>query len=214
MLKGVVERGTSDNLYGTVYGIAGKTGTAQRHPKGQYISGTYYVSFTGYFPVNNPKYTVMVAMDYPKGSAESTYARQVTAPVFKDISERIYARDVKLQRQLTGYLPDSLNNASLRHLIHPLDHGILYSNFGFPRIEEDGRWLSFQLTKKDVKNYGVSFVPKKIPNVVGMNLRDALFVLENQGLKVRANGLGFVKSQSIPAGSPLQKNALINIQLQ
>jgi cell division protein FtsI (penicillin-binding protein 3) len=214
MLKGVVERGTSDNLYGTIYGIAGKTGTAQRHPKGQYISGTYYVSFTGYFPVNNPKYTVMVAMDYPKGGSESTYARQVTAPVFKDISERIYARDMKLQRQLTGYLPDSLNNASLRHLIHPLDHGILYSNFGFPRIDEDGRWLSFQLNKKDVKNYGVSFVPKKIPNVVGMNLRDALFVLENQGLKVRANGLGFVKSQSIPAGSPLQKNALVNIQLQ
>jgi cell division protein FtsI (penicillin-binding protein 3) len=213
MLKGVVERGTSNNLYGTKYGIAGKTGTAQRRTNGHYISGTYYVSFTGYFPVNNPKYTVMVAMDYPKGSSEATYARQVTAPVFKDISERIYARDMKLQRQLTGYLPDSLNNASLRHLVHPLDHGILYANLGFPRIEEDGRWLSFQLNKKEVKNYGVRFVSKKVPNVVGMNLRDALFVLENQGFKVRAQGLGFVKSQSIPAGFPIQKNALITIQL-
>lgn len=214
MLKGVVERGTSNNLYGTKYGIAGKTGTAQRLLNGKYIPGTYYVSFTGYFPVNNPKYTVMVAMDYPKGSSESTYARQVTAPVFLDISERIYARDMKLQRQLSGNLPDSLNNASLRHLIHPLDHGILYSSLGFPRIEEDGRWLSFQLNKKEVKNYGVSFAPKKVPNVVGMNLRDALFILENQGLKVRSNGLGFVKSQSIVAGSPIQKNALVNLQLQ
>jgi cell division protein FtsI (penicillin-binding protein 3) len=213
MLKGVVERGTSNNLKGTKYGIAGKTGTAQRRINGQYISGTYYVSFIGYFPVNNPKYTVMVAMDYPKGSSEATYARQVTAPVFLDISERIYSRDMKLQRQLSGSLPDSLNNAALRHLIHPLDHGTLYSNLGFPRIEEDGRWLSFQLNKKEAKNYGVSFAPKKVPNVVGMNLRDALFVLENQGLKVRAKGLGFVKSQSIAAGLPIQKNALINIQL-
>jgi cell division protein FtsI (penicillin-binding protein 3) len=213
MLKGVVERGTGNNLTGTVYGIAGKTGTAQRRVNGQYIKGTYYVSFIGYFPVNNPKYTMLVAMDKPLGSSEGTYARQVTAPVFKDISDHIYARDMKIQRKLTGYLPDSLNNASLHHLVHPLDHGILYSNLGFPRIEEDGRWLSFQLNKKEVKNYGVSFAPKKVANVVGMNLRDALFVLENQGLKVRAQGLGFVKSQSIPAGFPIQKNAMINIQL-
>jgi cell division protein FtsI (penicillin-binding protein 3) len=213
MLKGVVERGTGNNLVGTPYGIAGKTGTAQRRVNGQYIKGTYYVSFIGYFPVNNPKYTVLVAMDKPLGSSEGTYARQVTAPVFKDISDHIYARDMKLQRKLSGYLPDSLNNASLRHLIHPLDHGVLYSNLGFPRIEEDGRWLSFQLNKKEVKNYGVSFAPKKVPNVVGMNLRDALFVLENQGLKVRAQGLGFVQAQSIPAGFPIQKNALITIQL-
>jgi cell division protein FtsI (penicillin-binding protein 3) len=156
---------------------------------------------------------MLVAMDKPLGSSEGTYARQVTAPVFKDISDHIYARDMKIQRKLTGYLPDSLNNASLHHLIHPLDHSVLYANLGFPRIEEDGRWLSFQLNKKEVKNYGVSFVPKKVANVVGMNLRDALFVLENQGLKVRAQGLGFVQSQSIPAGFPIQKNALITIQL-
>ncbi|MHA8081175.1 penicillin-binding protein [Aquirufa regiilacus] len=213
MLKGVVESGTGNNLKGTPYGIAGKTGTAQRRVNGNYIKGTYYVSFIGYFPVNNPKYTMLVAMDKPLGSSEGTYARQVTAPVFKDISDHIYARDMKIQRKLTGYLPDSLNNASLHHLIHPLDHSILYANLGFPRIEEDGRWLSFQLNKKEVKNYGVSFAPKKVANVVGMNLRDALFVLENQGLKVRAQGLGFVQSQSIPAGFPIQKNALITIQL-
>ena len=213
MLKGVVENGTGNNLKGTPYGIAGKTGTAQRRVNGNYIKGTYYVSFIGYFPVNNPKYTMLVAMDKPAGSSEATYARQVTAPVFKDISDHIYARDMKIQRKLTGYLPDSLNNASLHHLIHPLDHGILYANLGFPRIEEDGRWLSFQLNKKEVKNYGVSFAPKKVANVVGMNLRDALFVLENQGLKVRAKGLGFVQSQSIPAGFPIQKNAIITIQL-
>lgn len=213
MLEGVVERGTGTNLKGTPYGIAGKTGTAQRRVNGQYIKGTYYVSFIGYFPAKKPKYTMLVAMDKPEGSSEGTYARQVTAPVFKDISDHIYARDMKLQRRLSGYLPDSLNNAKLSHVIHPLDHGVLYANLGFPKVEEDGRWMQFSLDKKAVQNVPVSLLPKVVPNVMGMNLRDALFALENRGFKVRANGMGNVTSQSIPAGTPLRKNALMLIQL-
>jgi cell division protein FtsI (penicillin-binding protein 3) len=217
MLEGVVERGTGNNLKGTPYGIAGKTGTAQSLVNGQYIKGaqggTYYVSFIGYFPVKKPKYTVLVAMDKPKGGSEGTYARQVTAPVFKDISDHIYSRDMKLQGRLSGYLPDSLNNAKLTHMIHPLDHGVLYANLGFPKVEEDGRWMQFSLDKKAVKNVPVSLLPKVVPNVMGMNLRDALFALENRGFKVRANGMGNVISQSIPAGTPLRKNALMLIQL-
>jgi cell division protein FtsI (penicillin-binding protein 3) len=213
MLEGVVERGTGTNLKGTAYGIAGKTGTAQRRVNGQYIKGTYYVSFIGYFPVKNPKYTMLVAMDKPEGNSEGTYARQVTAPVFKDISDHIYSRDMKLQGRLSGYLPDSLNNAKLTHMIHPLDHGVLYSNLGFPKVEEDGRWMQFSLVKKAVQNVPVSLLPKVVPNVMGMNLRDALFALENRGFKVRAQGMGNVTAQSIPAGTPLRKNALMLIQL-
>ena len=52
-----------------------------------------------------------------------------------------------------------------------------------------------------------------MPNVVGMNLRDALFALENKGLKVRANGFGTVTNQSIAAGSATAKNSLVYIQL-
>jgi cell division protein FtsI (penicillin-binding protein 3) len=217
MLEGVVERGTGNNLKGTPYGIAGKTGTAQSLVNGQYIKGaqggTYYVSFIGYFPVKKPKYTVLVAMDKPKGGSEGTYARQVTAPVFKDISDHIYSRDMKLQGRLSGYLPDSLNNAKMSHLIHPLDHGVLYSNLGFPKVEEDGRWMQFSLDKKAVQNVPVSLLPKVVPNVMGMNLRDALFALENRGFKVQAKGIGNVVSQSIPAGTQLRKNALMLIQL-
>jgi cell division protein FtsI (penicillin-binding protein 3) len=217
MLEGVVERGTGNNLKGTPYGIAGKTGTAQSLVNGQYIKGaqggTYYVSFIGYFPVKKPKYTVLVAMDKPKGGSEGTYARQVTAPVFKDISDHIYSRDMKLQGRLSGYLPDSLNNAKMSHLIHPMDHGVLYANLGFPKVEEDGRWMQFSLDKKAVQNVPVSLLPKVVPNVMGMNLRDALFALENRGFKVRAKGMGNVVSQSIPAGTPLRKNALMLIQL-
>ena len=74
--------------------------------------------------------------------------------------------------------------------------------------------MCFQLNKKEVKNYGVSFAPKKVANVVGMNLRDALFALENRGLRVRATGMGAVVSQSVAPGTPSRKNLLMNIQLK
>jgi cell division protein FtsI (penicillin-binding protein 3) len=164
--------------------------------------------------VAKPKYTVLVAMDKPEVGSEGTYARQVTAPVFLDISNHIYSRDMKLQRTLSGTLPDSLNNAKLSHTIHPLDQKILFTNFNLPKVEEDGRWVLFSQDKKLVQNSAISFPAKTVPNVVGMNLRDALFALENRGLKVRANGMGAVISQSIAPGTPSRKNLLLNIQLK
>jgi cell division protein FtsI (penicillin-binding protein 3) len=83
-----------------------------------------------------------------------------------------------------------------------------------PKVEEDGRWILFSQDKKLVQNSAISFPAKTVPNVVGMTLRDALFALENRGLKVRANGMGSVISQSIPPGTPCRKNLLLNIQLK
>jgi cell division protein FtsI (penicillin-binding protein 3) len=214
MLEGVVERGTGNNIKGTPYGIAGKTGTAQRLVNGAYVKGTYYASFIGYFPAKKPKYTMLIAMDNPQGNSEETYSRQVVAPVFKEISDNIYARDMKLQRRLSGVLPDSLNNAKLSHFLHPNDHEILSAQFGMPKIEEDGRWIQFSLDKKTAVNVPRSFVAKTVPDVVGMSLRDAIFNLENRGFKVRAQGYGRVFAQSIIAGSPAAKNALVKLTLK
>ena len=214
MLEGVVERGTGNNIKGTPYGIAGKTGTAQRLVNGAYVKGTYYTSFIGYFPAKKPKYTMLIAMDNPQGNSETTYSRQVTAPVFREIADNIYARDMKLHRRLSGKLPDSLNNAKLSHFLHPNDHEILSANFGLPKIEEDGRWIQFNLDKKVATNLPVSFVAKTVPNVVGMSLRDAIFNLENRGFKVKATGYGRVLAQSISAGSPALKNAIVKLTLK
>jgi len=213
MLEGVITQGTATNIKGSVYGIAGKSGTAQKvRAEGGY-SNKYYVTFVGYFPAKNPKYTVLVTMDSPEGGTKETNSRQVTAPVFKEISDNIYARDMKLQKKLSGLLPDSLNNNKISHTLHPMDSEVLYSNLGLPKFDADGRWINFSLDKKTVVNTPLSAPVKTVPSVIGMNLRDALFALENRGLKVRANGSGRVVSQSIAPGSPLQKNSMLNIVL-
>jgi cell division protein FtsI (penicillin-binding protein 3) len=120
---------------------------------------------------------------------------------------------MKLQKKLSGLLPDSLNNNKITHTLHPMDSEVLYSNLGLPKFDADGRWINFSLNKKTVVNTPLSAPVKTVPSVIGMNLRDALFALENRGLKVRANGSGRVVSQSIAPGSPLQKNSMLNIVL-
>jgi cell division protein FtsI (penicillin-binding protein 3) len=156
---------------------------------------------------------MLVAVDEPKGNSETTYARQVTAPIFKEIADRIFLRDMKLQQTLRGYLPDSLNKNKLSHTLHPADQNTLFSHLGLPKVEENGQWLNFNLEKKTVRNQAITMTPKTVPNVVGMNLRDALFALENKGLQVKATGFGTVTNQSIPAGSPASKKSLVFIQL-
>lgn len=214
MLEGVVERGTGNNIKGSLYGIAGKTGTAQRIVNGQYIKGTYYTSFIGYFPAKNPKYTMLVAMDNPQGDAESTYSRQVTAPVFKEIADNIFARDMKLHKKMKGKLPDSLNSNRLQHVLHPQDQQVLFPRLGLPKYEEDGRWVQFTLQKNQAQHLPLNTPVKTIPNVLGMSLRDALFALENRGIKVRAQGKGRVVQQSLAPGTPTAPKLLLQIQLQ
>ncbi|WP_164847875.1 penicillin-binding protein [Sandaracinomonas limnophila] len=213
MLEGVVTQGTATNIKGSVYGIAGKSGTAQKVAAGGGYTNKYYVTFVGYFPAKNPKYTVLVTMDSPEGGTKETNSRQVTAPVFKEISDNIYAQDMKLQKKLSGILPDSVNNNKLSHTLHPVDQDILYSSLGLPKFDSDGKWVKFSLDKKMAINQAISNPAKTVPAVIGMNLRDAIFALENRGLKVRAHGKGVVISQTLVAGSPYQKGAQIDLQL-
>jgi cell division protein FtsI (penicillin-binding protein 3) len=52
-----------------------------------------------------------------------------------------------------------------------------------------------------------------VPNVLGMGLKDALYVLENRGLRVRISGNGMVRRQSIPPGTRARQGTTIVIEL-
>src|SRR5690606_30044894 len=104
MLEGVVERGTARNIRGTHYRIAGKTGTAQILENGRYTR-KYITSFVGYFPAHAPKYSAMVLIKNPRGWYQ--YGSNVAAPVFKEIADNIYARDIELHAPMPDKLADS-----------------------------------------------------------------------------------------------------------
>ncbi|OUO92251.1 penicillin-binding protein 2 [Cloacibacillus sp. An23] len=67
--------------------IAGKTGTAQIAQSGKYTKGQYVASFVGFWPVEKPRYVMLVSIGEPKG--KKYYGSQIAAPVFKSIVEDI-----------------------------------------------------------------------------------------------------------------------------
>jgi cell division protein FtsI (penicillin-binding protein 3) len=214
LLLGVVERGTAKNIRNDNYKIAGKTGTAQKLVNGKYTE-TYYTSFVGYFPADRPKYSMIVVIDSPKGIA--AYGGDVCAPVFKEIADRIYALDMELNPvdQSRIFLTEN-QESKLPHISSGKGEELqeIFEELGIPaKAPAAEEWVkTIAITEKvDLK---INDTEKPVvPDVSGLPLRDALFILENKGLKVNYKGKGRVTDQSISPGSQLIPNATINLVL-
>lgn len=214
LLEGVVLRGTARNILNENYPIAGKTGTAQKIVNGRYTE-TYYTSFAGYFPADRPKYSMIVVIDSPNGFA--AYGGDVSAPVFKEIADRIYALDMELNPVDQSKIFLAENQQSKMPYINAGKGEELQGIFEELGIKakspsaEDWIKPSLVAEKFDLK---INDTEKPVvPDVSGMPLRDALFILENKGLKVNYSGKGRVKEQSLNPGAPLTPNATINLVL-
>jgi cell division protein FtsI (penicillin-binding protein 3) len=215
MLEGVVERGTATNLKHAQYKIAGKTGTAQiANAKDGYKSGKvrYQASFVGYFPADNPKYSCIVVVYAPNNNLY--YAAQVAGPIFKEIADKVFAGSIELHKELKleQNLADNLPVAKTGRYAQTEK---VIKTLSIPASLPAGqdRWIAAKSKDDRVVFSGVNFRHDLVPNVVGMGLRDAIYILESKGLQVRIVGRGAVVKQSINAGSKIQKGQEIVIQL-
>ncbi|MCV9387132.1 transpeptidase family protein [Reichenbachiella sp. ABR2-5] len=210
MLKGVVQRGTASNIKDSYYQIAGKTGTAKHVVNGKYTN-KYYTSFAGFFPAEKPKYSAIVVIDNPK--RYRIYGSDVAAPVFKNIADKIYALDMELNNPfegkevMAGIFPviQAGNQDELKEICN--EFGI--SNY----VKGETTW-----TKASIANNSIAWKPMKfhdmvVPDVRGMTLRDALFILENKNIKVSYSGLGRVKQQSVLPGVKIDGQLKIELDL-
>ncbi len=211
LLEGVVEDGTAKNLKHADYRIAGKTGTAQILENGRYEK-RYITSFVGYFPAHAPKYTAIVLVKNPRGVYQ--YGNNVAGPVFKDIADNIYSRDINLhfamEKKSTtepGVLP--VIRAGKQDELTMLTNELGVSSHSV--TEED--WI------RSVRN-GSAVVWKKnaivrdhVPDVTGMTFRDAIYLLEKTGLRVSYEGKGRVASQSISPGTKISRGSRIYLRL-
>jgi cell division protein FtsI (penicillin-binding protein 3) len=217
MLEEVVESGTASAIKTPVYRIAGKTGTAQVASGGGvgYRSGdrrVYRASFAGYFPADNPVYSMIVVLHDPRGWVFT--GSQVAAPVFREIADKIYATQLKLN---DNYL-NTPAMASLPDIMSgPIkDIKAIYSIFNCKLMFEDKdlQWANAKILSSDTVIVSErEFIGNLVPNVVGMGLRDALYVLENAGMRVRFSGRGMVRSQSLRPGTRIVQGSEITIQL-
>lgn len=212
MLEGVVTNGSGKQIvYNPLYKIAGKTGTAQvaNGDKG-YKDKKYQASFVGYFPAEKPKYSLIVVINDPKGEY---YGSLVAGPVFRKIADRIYAGDVKMYSDVKENLIGNTVIPSAKAGASKATQKV-YKAFGIKTLYAA---KSDYFNSVDTSN-GIAYqenTPVKgvMPNVAGMGLKDAMYLIGNAGLKARVKGSGKVIGQSIAAGTRIGKGLMVEIAL-
>lgn len=217
VLQGVVDSGTATNLRNPNYKIAGKTGTAQiaQGSRGYGVEGrrAYQASFAGYFPADNPKYSCIVVINSP--TKDVYYAALVAGPVFKEIADKVYSTSLTWHKPLEPNgkfvdLPYS-KSGDIRSLVKVFDGlNIPYSleidpKSGYAAIDTSSS-SELVLTRHSV-------VKNIMPNVEKMGIKDALYILENAGLKVAFKGRGLVKKQSIAAGERVARGQRVFLEM-
>lgn len=219
MLDDVVntEDGTGKPAHSDKVRISGKTGTAQIAQGAAGYKGaglSHQVSFCGYFPSDNPKYSMIVVIRKPRNGVAS--GGLMCGTVFKNIAEEVYAQNMIYQDKtfpvdtihpLVPFVKNGLTESSLVAL-NNLDVSYLDTQL-------NGEWMSANL----LDNSSLVLTDKEInkemvPNVKGMGAKDAIYLLESLGLKVAISGQGTIVSQSITAGSKIWKGQTIVLQLK
>ncbi|WP_187270162.1 penicillin-binding protein [Pontibacter qinzhouensis] len=213
MMEGVVEHGTAKNIRSNDYKVAGKTGTARKVKNGKYVK-TYSTSFVGYFPADNPKYSCIVIIDSPRGV--NVYGGDVAAPVFKELADKAYARDLAMHKPLLARvvpnkesMPD-IRSGSLDDL------SLICNKIGISSHSKspDEDWVHVEPQKRSLVFKPNPVNDAIVPDVTGMTLRDALFILENQRLRVKVEGTGKrVQRQSLAPGATIEKEGQIILVL-
>ncbi len=211
MLEGVVERGTARNIRNNDYKIAGKTGTTQKLKNGRYTR-SYYTSFVGYFPANKPKFSCIVVIDDPKGFNQ--HGSDVAAPVFKEIADKVYARDIEMHKTIPTRIMDEKGVFPLVKAGNLEDLRYLCNQMGISNHNDNAEeWVAAQPGQNSINWRNRQAKPGQIPDVTGMTLRDALYILENRGLRVQFSGSGRVVSQSQQPGSRVLRGTVIQLEL-
>ncbi len=212
-LEGVVENGTGRKLKSSQFKIAGKTGTVKLSDdnKGYDENSKYQASFCGYFPADNPKYSCIVVI---AGPTQQIYGAQVSGVVFKAIADRVYANSLQYHETYTQTdrkpgLP-RIKYGSRQEIEAVLNEiGVHYAN------KTEGSDWAVAINKTDKVSLEKRYVGKtSVPNVVGMVVNDAIYILENKGLRVEISGNGSVESQSISPGSKIVKGQKIKLVLK
>ncbi|WP_316792265.1 penicillin-binding protein [Pedobacter frigoris] len=212
MLEGVFTEGTGKSLASKFYRIAGKTGTAQVADDNKgYAKRQYQSSFCGYFPADNPKYSLIVVINDPKGAY---YAALVAGPPFREIADRIYARDIQMYNNIPDHLVGNTNNPEAKAGQSKAVKKV-YNAFGIKALyAAKSPYFNSLDTSNGVVYEEFSALKGVMPNVDGMGLKDALYLLGNAGLKTSVKGRGKVIAQSIPAGSKIGRGLSVQIELQ
>lgn len=221
ILEHVVSQGLGKKAGSQSFLVAGKTGTAQIS-KGAagYKSGqmNYLLSFAGFFPAYEPRYSCIVCI---QKSGLPASGGGMSGVVFHDIAEGIMAQNLKLEaadaRDSLSVLIPQVKNGNILAASYVLDHlGIKQqTNWDGSYLNGNPIWgHALESSGKKIALHRMPDVNKKImPDVHGMGAKDAVYLIESRGVKVKLCGRGKVTEQSIGAGQHIKKGMTCSLKL-
>ncbi|NQU54572.1 MAG: transpeptidase family protein, partial [Bacteroidetes bacterium] len=211
MLEGVCLNGTGRSVTSEYFNVAGKTGTARvATGAGGYSDGMYLASFVGYFPTEKPKYSMIVTFNNPRGGY---YGASVAGPVFKEIAEKVFAlqgfsKESEVEALDSEKLP-AVKKGKSKDILKIAEQLHLQNIQGRP----DSQLASVAVQDSLVVLSDNEIPAGKVPNVKGMGASNAIFLMENAGLKVKLKGVGKVKQQSLTPGSNYRAGQTVYLTL-
>ncbi len=192
-----------------LFRVAAKTGTAQ-------VLGTrdFLGSMVAYFPTDAPKYTVMVAVRN-NASRGAYYGAGVSGPVVRDIIYSLYTMESEwrnpIEPKSVPHRPTQVkggNTEQMREVASELDMAFttdVRRGWSLAEVDDSTQRAEFSEVATD---------QNKMPRVVGMGLKDAIYLLESRGLRVGVTGHGRVTSQSVAAGAAVRRGDYVQLVLK
>jgi len=214
-LEGVMKKGgTGSKLTSVLFDIAGKTGTARilnsKQKYGNKGEEKHQASFVGYFPADEPIYSCIVVVSAP---SKDIYGATVSGTVFAAIANKVYASTLKYH--------DAINEGKVKIKEAPIsangnkyDLVRIFKRLGISYlIQKDSEWMITQKQNNRVKMSPKNIAKNTVPNVVGLNAKDAVYLIESKGMSAHIIGFGKVVQQSIPAGKAIFRGGVIELKL-
>lgn len=194
--------------------VAGKTGTALvANGSHGYADHIYQSSFAGFFPADNPQYTIVVAI-VNRPHAPVFYGALVAGPVFKEIAERLYPLYVNNDMQYAKVT--TVDSGDYIYAGMKGDVTQIMNTIGIKYVDSVHVPTQWAVVSKGAR--GPVLLPEQIsaatmPALKGMTLKDAVMICDDLGLNVSIKGKGKVIAQSVSPGEAVSKGKMVAIQL-
>ncbi len=214
-LEEVAVSGTAKYYFGdtTRFRVGAKTGTAQFAQGGiHYSDGYYLASMVTYLPADKPRYTLLTSIFTRRGNGVTYYGAGLAGPVQQKVAAYLAARS-HVKRPATDVKPE--------------EHPVRIKGGDIGQIRRVASRYGAKLQSTEKRGWGrvlrdsvgqtvrpIDNNPAQVPDVRGMGLKDALYLLESRGLRVRFSGRGAVAVQNPKPGAPLRRGETISIELK
>ncbi len=216
-LEEVAAEGTAEWYMGNFkdFKVGAKTGTAKVAQGGiKYSDGYYLGSMVTYMPADNPKYTILTEVYTKIGNSYTIYGAGLVGAAQQRIVQYLYNSEEdwydKIGKGTSRSYPERIKGGQVKQ-IEELSYQFSPRT---ARHDGDSNWGEVKVDSlSQVSISDIEYSTVMMPNVVGMGLKDALFILESRGLQVSISGKGTVREQSIKAGAKISSGARVTIRL-